>query len=78
MYKYDFEIEKGIVMSAPKKGVRAQYPFAQMKTGDSITIKKSEGPARVTSAAYKYGQENGKKFAFRSLSGGRRRLWRTK
>ena len=70
-----FKIDKNIPMPAIKHG-NAKYPFDEMEVGDSILVKGVAAARSCKQAAYKYGKQNGKKFAARAAANGAR-IWRT-
>lgn len=75
-----YTIEDGI--SVPKTVTRSAYPFADMSEGQSFLIPAEDTAAaeaaklRVTAASYRFGKNNGCKFAVRHVEGGVR-VWRT-
>jgi hypothetical protein len=66
-------IEKNVPI--PRRGRPATYPFQEMEIGDSFLIPEQDEIARVSRAAYMYGNRNGKTFAVRRTEAGQR-VWR--
>ena len=72
-----FAIEKNIPMpTTGRSGRRTSYPFGDMEVGDSFVVPTSDKKATsVYSAAWHYGNKNGKKFSVHKIEGGVR-VWR--
>lgn len=67
-----FEIEKNVEVPTSA----SMYPFGQMEIGDSFFVPEAKHGG-CAAAAYKFARENGVKFSFRKVEGGRR-IWRVK
>ena len=58
-----------INIPAPKVGRKKKYDFSTLQQGERMEIKKSERLS-ATQSAYKYGKDNNKSFAVRTLEDG--------
>lgn len=71
-----FKIEKGIPLSDRRGKRKAQYPFGDMKPGDSFAIPETVNVDSVRTAASWHGMRNdGQKFSVRNTEDGYR-CWR--
>lgn len=71
----EIEIESNVPVPPPTRKDAKQYPFADMKIGDSFVVLKKDGGA-ARARAYKYGADHpGFKFTAREVPEGCR-IWR--
>jgi hypothetical protein len=70
------KIEKNVPIPSMKRPRGSDYPFGEMKQGDSIFVpcKDPKVKARAISSASLYGKRHGVKFTTRTVPGGIR-IW---
>lgn len=69
------KIEKGVPM--PETGSRYNYPFNEMKVGDSIVVPGDQSYSCISAICYYSKRHPGTKFSTRKQLDGTRRIWRT-
>lgn len=69
------KIDKGMPLPPLARGVKAKYPFAQVKVGDSFLFDKGVSYQSARTYAYTKGRQLKRKFSTRLIDG-RVRVWR--